>query len=86
MRFLRRFVITLGGATCGSTITLTMPVAAHAWVCDAADRSSPATTEISQSDNAGSTTAVILTNYVRTTGVAGNFTATDLLTVKCSAY
>lgn len=79
------FEITLGGATCGSTIVLTLPTAAHGWVCDAHDITTPAGNVVEQSAG-GSATSVTLTNYVRTTGVAGNFTGADKLAVKCAAY
>jgi hypothetical protein len=79
------FAITLGGATCGSTIVLTLPAATAGWVCDAHDITTPASNVVEQSAG-GSTTSVTLTNYVRTTGVAGNFTGADVLAVKCSAY
>lgn len=79
------FQITLGGATCGSTITLTMPAAPTNWVCDAHNITTPAT-QIMDMTGAASTTAVVLTNYVRTTGVAGNFTGAELIAVKCLPY
>lgn len=79
------FAITLGGATCGSTITLTMPAANTGWVCDAHDITTPASNVVDQTAG-GSATAVTLTNYARTTGLAANFTAADVLAVKCSAY
>ena len=79
------FEITLGGATCGSTITLTMAAAPHNWVCDAHNITTPASNVLDMT-GAASTTAVVLTNYVRTTGVAGNFTGADKLAVKCSPY
>jgi len=79
------FEVTLGGATCGSTITLTMPAAAHNWVCDAHNITTPASNVLDMT-GAASTTAVVLTNYVRTTGVAGNFTGADHLAVKCLPY
>ena len=78
------FEITLGGATCGSTITLTMPTAANGWVCDAHNITNPASNVLDQSSTG--TTSVVLQNYVRTTGVGGNFTGADHLIVKCSAY
>ncbi len=78
------FAITLGGATCGSSITLTMPAAATGWVCDAHDNTTPASNMLDSVTN--SATSVTLTNYVRTTGVAGNFTGGDVLAVKCLAY
>jgi hypothetical protein len=79
------FDILLGGATCGSTIVLTMPVASFAWACDAHNITNPATNVVEQSAG-GSTTSVTFTNYNRTTGVAANFTGADILAVKCSAY
>ncbi len=79
------FEITLGGATCGSTITLTMPPAPHNWVCDAHNITTPASNVLDMT-GAASTTAVVLTNYVRTTGVAGNFTGAETLAVKCLPY
>jgi hypothetical protein len=79
------FEITIGGATCGSTITLTMPAAAHNWVCDAHNITNPATNALDMT-GAASTTAVVLTNFVRTTGVAGNFTGADKLAIKCLPY
>ena len=79
------FEITLGGATCGSTITLTMLPAPHNWVCDAHDITTPAGNVLDMTGTA-STTAVVLTNYSRTLGTAANFTATDKLAVKCLPY
>jgi hypothetical protein len=78
------FEITLGGATCGSTITLTMPAAATNWVCDGYQQA--AITNYLVSTGAKSTTAVVLTNVVRTTGVAGNFTGATLYNIKCTPY
>ncbi len=79
------FEITLGGATCGSTITLTMPAAAHNWVCDAHDITTPAGNVLDMT-GAASTTAVVLTNFSRTLGTAANFGAADKLAVKCTPY
>ncbi len=78
------FEITLGGATCGSTITMTMPAAANNWQCDGYQEA--AITNYLVSTGAKSTTAVVLTNVVRTTGVAGNFTGATLYVVKCISY
>lgn len=76
------FHITLGGATCGSSITLTMPSATNAgWVCDAHDKTTPAGNSLDTQDT--SKTAVVITNYSRTTGLATNFTGADVLSVKC---
>lgn len=79
------FAITLGGATCGSTIVLTMPTASNGWVCDAHDITTPASNVIDQTAG-GSATSVTLTNFVRTTGVAGSFHGPDVLAVKCTPY
>jgi hypothetical protein len=79
------FAITLGGATCGPTIVLTLPAANAGWVCDAHDITTPASNTVEQTAG-GSTTSVTLTNFVRTTGIAGNFTGADVLAVKCLAY
>ena len=79
------FQITLGGATCGSTITLTMPAAATDWVCDAHNITTPASNVLDVT-GAISTTTVVLTNYVRTTGIAGNFTGAEKIRVKCTPY
>jgi hypothetical protein len=78
------FELTLGGASCGSTITLTMPAAAHNWQCDGYQEA--ALTNYLVSTGAKSTTAVVLTNVVRTTGVAGAFTGATLYAVKCLPY
>lgn len=80
------FEITLGGATCGPTITLAMPVGAtRSWVCDAHDITTPASNVLDMTGTA-STASVVLTNFVRTTGSAGNFTGADHLAVKCLPY
>jgi hypothetical protein len=79
------FQITLGGATCGSTITLTLPASTTKWHCTADDITTPASSEVHQTA-AASTTSVVLTNFVRTTGVAGNFTGADVLAVSCRGY
>lgn len=79
------FSITLGGATCGSTITLTLPASSTKWHCTADDITTPASNEVHQTA-AASSTSVVLTNYVRTTGVAGNFTAADVLLVSCRGF
>lgn len=79
------FDILLGGATCGSTITLTLPAVTTKWHCTADDITTPASNEVHQTA-AASTTSVVLTNFVRTTGVAGNFTAADHILVSCRGH
>jgi hypothetical protein len=78
------FTINVGSACAVSTGTVGLPAATNGWVCDAHDVTTPASNIVEQSG--GTTTTVVLTNYVRTTGVAGNFTSSDVLRVKCTAY
>jgi hypothetical protein len=79
------FEITLGGATCTSAILIALPAAANGWVCDAHDQTNGATNKVEQTSQSGNN-GVNLTNFVRTTGVAGNFTGGDKIAVKCVAY
>lgn len=78
------FTISVGTACAASTGTLTMPAAPTGWVCDIHNQTNNATNLPDQTG--GSTTTVTMTNYVRTTGVAGNWVDSDVLRVKCSAY
>lgn len=78
------FTVNVGSACAGSTGVITMPTAATGWVCSAYNITTPATNVVNQT--AGTTTSVTVTNYVRTTGVAGNFTSSDVLRFQCSAY
>lgn len=78
------FTVNVGTACGASSGVITMPTAATGWVCSAINITNPATNVVAQS--AGTTTSVTLTNYVRTTGVAGNFTASDVLRLQCTAY
>jgi hypothetical protein len=78
------FDINVGTSCSGSTGTLGMPAATTGWVCDFANVTNPAANTVYQTG--GATNTVTLTNYVRTTGVAGNFTASDHIRAKCAAY
>lgn len=78
------FTINVGSACGVSTGSLDMPAASVGWVCDFANVTNPATSVPSQTG--GTATTVTLTNYVRTTGVAGNWTSSDVIRAKCSAY
>ncbi len=78
------FTINVGTACAASTGTITLPAATTGWVCDAHDVTTPASNIIEMTG--GTTTTVVLQNYVRTTGVASNFTSSDVIRVKCSAY
>ena len=78
------FTIGVGTSCSGSTGTLGMPTAATGWVCSFADVTTPASYVISQTGGTAST--VTLTSYARTTGVASNFTASDVIRAMCAAY
>lgn len=79
------FLITIGTSCTGvKTVTLTLPAATNLWACRAENNTSDA----QQAANmvvarATSTTAVVLTNYARTTGVQADFTASDTVLVSC---
>lgn len=78
------FDINVGTACAGSVGTLAMPAAKTGWVCGFHNVTNPATNIVEQTG--GATNTVTLTNYVRTTGVAGNFTASDHIRGSCSGY
>jgi len=80
------FLLTLGSSCAGvKTLVLTLPAAAHFWACDAQNNTSDAQQAANTiASRATSTTAVTLTNYARTTGLALDYTAADTLLVKCS--
>lgn len=80
------FDILIGGATCGTTGTLTMPAATTGWVCESTDVTTPASHNVVQTGTQGSTTAVVLTDYSRTTGIAQNFNPADHIHVMCTGY
>lgn len=80
------FLLTLGSSCTGvKTLTLTLPAAAHFWACTGENN----TNDAQQAANhpvarATSATAVIVTNYSRTTGLQADFTASDTLLLSCS--
>lgn len=78
------FTINVGSACAASTGTLGMPTAANGWVCDFHDVTTPASNVVEQTG--GATNTVTLTNYARTTGLAANFTSSDVIRAKCVAY
>lgn len=78
------FTVTIGSACAASTGVLTMPAASVGWACYFANMTNPASNTPYQT--ASTTTSVSLTNYVRTTGVAGNWTASDVIVGQCAAY
>jgi hypothetical protein len=78
------FEINVGSSACGSTGTLSIANATNGWVCSFHNVTNPATNVVEQTGGAVNT--ITLTNYVRTTGVAGNFTASDVIRANCTAY
>ncbi len=78
------FRINVGTGGAASSGVITMPLAAHGWSCKVVDVTNNATSE----SEAFSTSAVSVTvdNYVRTTGIAGPWAASDLLELSCTGY
>lgn len=79
------FEINVGGTGCaGSTGVINMPTANLRWRCDFTNISNPATNVPSQTT--ASTNTVSVTNYSRTTGIASNWTASDIVVASCNGY
>jgi hypothetical protein len=78
------FTINVGTACATSTGTITLSAATTGWVCDFHNITTPAANIVEQTG--GTTTTVTMTNYARTTGVASNWTASDVIRAKCVAY
>ena len=78
------FQITVGATPTTGTFTINFPTAAtRGYACSGSDTTT-LTNSISQSGF--STTTAVMQNYVRTTGVAGALTASDVLVFTCSAF
>lgn len=76
------FKLTLGSSCTGvKTITLTLPAATNGWVCTANDVTTPASNVVAE--HSSNTTTVVLGNYARTTGLAADFTAAEVVLVSC---
>ncbi len=78
------FDINVGTVAPGGTGTVTLPTASNGWICNCTDITTPDTNVTAQ--NGGSATSCTLKNYVRTTGIAGNWTASDHLRCTATAY
>ena len=77
------FMITIGGATCGTTIVLTMPTATTGWACQAQDTTAPVNDIITSAPT--NTTSITLTH--RNSALAAtNFVGADLVLVQCMAF
>ena len=79
------FTVKVGSGGSATTGTIGMPAAAHGWVVDCSDITTPASFVTSQS-GAGNTTSVPVANYSRTTGLAIAWTAGDVLACTASPY
>lgn len=71
------------GTSMGSTCVLVLPAAPLGWTCKASDTT---TTTVGLDQTAVTTTGATMTSYVRTSGVAGNMTAADVLVFACTPY
>lgn len=78
------FRVTVGTGAGTTTGVLTLPAATTGWHCSVSDDTNGVTNMVQQTGN--TTTSVTVTNFVRTTGVAGNFTNSDQLTFTCGAF
>lgn len=78
------FTINVGTACATSVGTITMPAATTGWVCDFQDVTNPDSNLVRQTG--GTTTTVTVKNYSATTGVAANWTNSEVIRAKCSAY
>lgn len=78
------FAVGVGTAP-GTTCTITMPTAAHRWVCQGTDitTNSTSVSQVKQT-SASTTTSLVLTNY-SDVSVATAFVASDVLQVICAA-
>jgi hypothetical protein len=75
------FQVNVGTGTMTSSGVITLPTTFYGWSCYAADVTTPASNMTQQT---GSTvSSATFTNYVRTTGVAGNWPASDILQISC---
>ena len=76
------FQINVGTGGSASTGVVALGLTApHGWSCSANDVTTPASNNTVQTGS--STTTATFTNYVRTTGVAGAWTASDTVEVSC---
>lgn len=76
------FKLTIGTTCTGvKTITLTLPTAANGWACDVTDNTTPASFRLTAQTT--SATAVVISNWAATTGLAIDFVDSEVLIVKC---
>lgn len=75
-----KYTLTTGTPT-GSTVTLALTAASDGYICDGVD----ITSTLRLQETTDSSTAPVLTAY-SVLGVATNFTAGDVLLIKCTSY
>jgi hypothetical protein len=76
------------GTTPGSACTITMPAAAHKWICTATDLTTNSTSVFLQKQSpvgSQTTTQIVITNF-SDVAVATAFVASDIMGVSCHAY
>lgn len=78
------FTITVGSSCAASVGVITMPAASHGWACHGNDLTTPASYVIGETATAS--TSVSVTAYARTTGLASNWTASDVIQFICAGY
>lgn len=78
------FTINVGTTCVTSVGTITFPAATTGWVVYCANVTAPASNVPSQTG--GSTTTATLTNYARTTGLAANWTDSNILRCTATGY
>lgn len=78
------FTVNVGTACATSVGTITLPAATTGWVVNCHNVTAPATNIVEQTG--GTTTTATVTNYVRTTGVAGSWTDSNVLRCNAVAY
>ncbi len=78
------FQVKVGTSCAGSVGVIGLPSAADGWYCTAQDISMPTTSVVAQTTY--SQTSATMTNFVRTTGVAGNYGSGDVINVSCMAF
>lgn len=76
--------INVGTGAPGGTGTITLPTATNGWICSCQNITNNATSVIGQTGS--SATTCVIANYARTTGLAGNWTASDHLRCTAVAY
>lgn len=78
------FTVNVGTSCATSVATITFPTATTSWVVNCSNVTVPATNVVSQTG--GTTTTATLTNYSRTTGLAANWTDSNILRCQATGY